>query len=853
MTRARRPPVLGVRVSVLFGLYRQRLRDHTVAELLAGGGVAIGVALVFGVLVANGSIVGSVSEDVHAVQGTAQLALLARGPATFDEALARRVARLSAVADTAPLLRRSAVIAGPAGRRRLQLIGIDAGLVTLRGLAVRDLGAGALLLARGVGLPSGVAGVIGAETGQRARLVVDGASHPVEVSAVLNAGAIGPLAAAPIAVSLLPRVQALAGTPGGVSEVLVRPRPGRYRQALRELRGLAGATLDVRPADNELRLAETAAAPVGQSTSLFVAIAAMVGFLLALNAVLLTVPERRRAIADMRVQGYDSRQVLAIVVFQALVLGVGASCVGILAGEVLIRTLFDEVPSYLASVFPVTGRKSVTVGAVALAVGCGLLASLLSSLSPVFDLRARRSLEAALHGPGEPGQAIGRRTALLGALLGLGLTILVSAGVLADVRLTTLGGVLLAVAAVCVVPIAFRASTRLLRWLSRHYHGGMVAVTAIEMSATATRSVALAGVAALAVYGAIAVGGARGDLLRGLDRAVQQQWGSAAVWVSPDEDIFDVDGLRLTGVDLSARTGGLVDAVSAHSGGFLDLGAHRLWIRAIPPDSGALLLSSQLLQGVPARAATRLRTGTWMAVSNGFAEEHDLALGSVFPLPTPTGTVRLRVAAITTNIGWPSGTITLTTAAYARYWRDPSPTELALGLRPGVTDAAGREAVRRALRDQPTLQVLTSAQRIAQVRRIVHQGLSTLGAISVLLLVTAALALAAALSTAIYQKRARLAALKAQGFDTAQLWRSVLLESAVVLAVGCLDGVLFGTYAHALGDRYLRAVVGFPAPFALGAAQIVLTLLVLLGIALTVIALSGYSAAAVAPRISYQE
>ena len=71
----------------------------------------------------------------------------------------------------------------------------------------------------------------------------------------------------------------------------------------------------------------------------------MVGFLLAVNAMLLTVPERRRFIADMRMQGFDSAQMLLILGFQALLLGLIASLVGVALGEVLSRTLFHKCPS----------------------------------------------------------------------------------------------------------------------------------------------------------------------------------------------------------------------------------------------------------------------------------------------------------------------------------------------------------------------------------------------------------------------------------------------------------------------------------------------------------------------------
>ncbi|MGA8364112.1 MAG: FtsX-like permease family protein [Solirubrobacteraceae bacterium] len=843
-----------MRLSVLFGLYRRRLRDHTVTELLAGGGIAVGVALVFGVLVANGSIVGSVREDVRAVGGSADLEFVARSPSTFSMSLADRIASLPGVARSASLLRKYAVIEGPRGRQRVQFVGIDPSLISLGGFATKNLGSGALLLARGVGLPSSLASTIGTEARQTVTLVINGSSSRVRVRAVLNSGAIGPLASVPLVAALLPYAQAIAGTPGQVNQVLIKPRPGREREVAGELRALAGNTIDVGPADNELRLAETAAVPVNRSTSLFVAIAAMVGFLLALNAMLLTIPERRRAIADMRIQGFDARQVLAIVVFQAMVLGIGASCVGIVVGDLLARTLFHEVPSYLATAFPVTNNQTIHAGTVIVAFGCGLLAALLVSLSPIFDLRSNRPIDAVFHETGEPGQAIAEETTFRAAALGVTLIVLVSICVMLDAALTVIGGVVLALAALCLIPLLFRATSRLLRRFARQYHGGMVAVAAIEMKGTATRSIALAGVAALAVYGVVAVDGARHDLLRGLDNAIVEEWGSAPVWVTPDGNIFDADGFRIQSQSNPfAHAGGTITSVHVHQGGFLDLGTHRIWIRAVPPNNSTMILSSQLLKGDLANATARMRQNGWATVSSGFANEQDLHIGSRLSLPTPSGVAPLRVAAITTNTGWPSGTISVNTRDYSRYWLTTTPTAVSLSLKPGVTAATGRNVVKERLRNQPSLRVQTSQERVAEVEGAVRQGLRTLSEIATLLLVVAALALATALSTAIYQRRSRLASLKAQGFDRAQLWRCLLMESAIVLGIGCFDGVILGVYAHALGDRYLRVDVGFPAPFSVGGVQVVLTLLLLLGIALAIIALPGYSAAGVSAQASFQE
>ncbi len=857
MKRARRlslnPKILGVGVQGLYAIYRERWRYYRAPELMAGAGIAIGVSLVFGVLVANSSILGSTREAIEAVNGNASLQLVARSPHGFDQRLAQRVAELHGVQTASPILRESAVIEGPRGRILGQLVGVSPSIIGLRSAATKDLGAGAQLLQGGVGLPSGVADAIGAHSEGQVRLLVNGVAHVVQVRAVLDAGAIGPLAASRVVVALLSTAQKIAGEPGRVTQILIKTYPRKTKQVEVGLGRLAAGRLDVEPANHELELAKTALKPTNQSTGLFAAISLMVGFLLTLNAILLTVPDRRLEVAELREQGYDSRQVIAVLGSQALVLGIVASTVGVLIGYVLARTIFDEVPNYLATAFPITGHQQVGPLAVLAAMSCGVLATLVASMWPVLDLRKSREIDAVLQEPGEPGQSIGDDIARNAALLGVAILVFATLMVLVNSGLTILGGVALAFAAPCFVPILFRAATAVLEHIARNYHGKMVAIATIELEATATRSVALACITALAIYGSVAVGGARTDLIGGIDKGIAQEWHTAAVWVTPDQNIFDTDSFHVPGIMATiARTPG-VASVAAHQGAFLDVGSQRLWIRAAPPGNASMILSSELRRGDLTRGRALMAQNGWAAVSSGFADEYGLHVGSRFTLPTPSGPARFNVAAITTNIGWPPGTITLNTNDYSHYWQTADPTTLAVALKPGTTSVAAVHAIRRTIGNIGALRVQTSAERIAEVKTIGRQGLSVLGDISSLLLLISALALAAALSTTIYQRRGRLASLKAQGFDRLQLWRGVLIESAVVLGIGCLDGAILGLYGHALADRYLRVSTSFPAPFSVGPVQVMLTLVIVLGISLAVVAIPGYSAAGVAPELSFQE
>lgn len=853
MNRVLNPTILGIRLSMLLRMYAWRLRRNTAQELLAAGGIAVGVALVFGVLLANASLTGSAEQLVHSIAGGATLQMTARSEAGMPEALARRASRVAGVRVAAPVLRRNVELVGPRGKSSVRLVGVTPQLVELGGSATQNLGAGAELIAGGVGLPSHLAEAIGARPGHRVEMEVAGRQRSVLVRVVLGPSTIGAVAESSIAVALLPAAQRMLGQPRRVSQVLIEPRPGRAALALAGLRRLAAGRIGVSSSEHELSLLKATAKPSEQATTMFAALGGMVGFLLTFAAMLLTTPERRRHIADLRMQGYDWRQALLIVAFEATLLGSVASIVGIAIGYVLSDAFFGGVPVYLAFAFPVGSQQVLTPGSVLLAFAAGVLATLLASAQVALDLTQGRARDAVLRARGASEAALHGRFEILFGALGLGLVLLVTAMVLISPRLTLLGGVLLAVATFVLIPFVFALSAWALDGLGEHLSGSAHVLAARELRATPVRSIALAGVAGLAVFGSVAVGGARGDLIRGLDTATVQFFSSAQVWVTTGMNDLTTTSFRPGDAVRKIAKLPFVKSVRVYQGGLLDVGRRRLWIRARPPGDSVILQRSQMVKGSYEQATRLIRGGGYAAVSEGFASERGLRVGSSFTLPTPSGAARLAVAAVTTNAGWPPGAITLSTADYSRWWHSRQPAALEVSTKGPITPAAAARKVRAALADNPALSVQSVQERDAQFERNARQGLHSLSQISTLLLVAAALAVAAALSASIWQRRPRLASLKVQGFDRRQLWRALLLESAIVLGAGCLVGAVLGVYGHALAARELRLTTGFPAPFTLSELQLLLTLASVAGIAMVVIAVPGLAAARVPVRASFQE
>lgn len=847
------PRICGVRMSMLFHLYRRRLRSHLAQELLAGSGIAVAVALVFGVLVANTSLTSSAGALIKQVIGSARVQLTARSPAGFDQRLAGTVKRLPGVSSAAAVLRENVSVAGPRGVKAVQMLGVTTGIVALGSLDTNNFGADGFRFSEGLILPALVASEIGAQPGSRVTVLAAGRAQPVRVGAVLSGSPFGALTSSPVAIALLGVTQRLVSLPGRVTQVLIQPRRGDDRALAHELRRIAGGRLDVAPADNELRLLDQAITPNSQSTELFSAISVMVGFLLALNAMLLTMPERRRFVADLRIQGYDRRQVLLLLSFQALALGVVASLVGLALGDALSSAFFHRVPTYLSAAFPIGAKQVVHPKTVLAAFGCGVIATVLASLTPAFDLRDGRAVDAVFREPGGRGETIGARATRALGLAGLASIALVSMLVLLTPGLTIAGGVALALTTLLLTPAMFAGIAHALPWMSDRVRSSALVVAVSELRATSMRAVALAGIVGLAVYGSISIGGARGDLIRGIDRATAQYFGTADIWVGTGHDIFNVNQFAPghTVAEIARAPG--VASVRTYQGGLLDVGRRRLWIRARPTNDPEMVEVSQLLEGDRAQATRLLRGRGWAAVSSAFASERHLHVGDAFSLPTPSGAATFRTAAILTNSGWPPGTITINNRDYSRYWQTLDPSALEVSLRPGVSATAGKLAVTAAMGFHPGLSVQTSGEREEQSGASARQGLETLAEISTLLLIAAGLAVASALSAAVWQRRARLASLKIQGYDSRQLWRALLLESAITVGVGCVIGGVVGVYGHALAGRWLTLTTGFPAPFSIAPSQVLVTLLLVTAVALAVIAIPGLAAARVPARAGFQD
>jgi putative ABC transport system permease protein len=839
-----------VKLSNALRLYRVRLRARFLQECFAVLGIAAGVALLFASQVSSSSLQGSVAQLSRAVVGKANLQLVARDSHGFPESMLAEVRNIPGVRVAAPVLEANANAVGPRAHESIELVGADSALSALRGTLLAHANLSPFGNIGAVALPAPLAKAIGVtKFGQEVSLQIAGRTVDAPLYEQLHERQIGGLVATPLAIAPLSYAQEMAGMGGRVSRILVQSTAGSQAKVRAELTVLAGGHLNVESTSYDGTLFAKAATASNQSTALFSVISALVGFLFAFNAMLLTVPQRRRLVADLRRDGYTPATVIAVLLLDALALGVIGCALGLALGEELSIHLFHSNSTFLSLAFAVGSQRVVSWQSVAIATGGGMLAATVAVLSPLRDILSRDPLAAISPREGDSGTRTGRRRALAGlACLAAATTLL-----LAKPDAAIPGMVLLLGALLLELPIVLSATLVAVKRIGSLFVSPVPHVAAMELGAARARAVAIAATGAVAVFGSVAIQGAHGDLLRGLEGAARDTNAATDVWVSPagSYNLLNTTPFTPTAAGRLARLPG-VRAVQLYRGGLLDYGYRRVLVDAPTREATPLIPAGQILQGNVRLTEERVRAGGWAVVSQGLAEEQHLHIGQTFTPPTPDP-MRLRVAALSTNLGWAPGAMLVNATDYARAWGSQDASAYGVVLNPGVSPARAAQEIAHALGPGSGLTVQTAEAHAAEQVALGREALERLTQIATLIPLVAVFAMAAAMGAMVWQRRPRLAKLKLEGLQRVELWGTILLESLLLLGAGCLTGAVFGLYGQQLADRALAHVINFPVVYSVTALPALQSLALVIATALVIIAIPGYIAASVPPALALQD
>lgn len=684
-------------------------------------------------------------------------------------------------------------------------------------------------------LTKGTAADGGFKLGDTVRISGDGPAEPFRLVGIAKFGDEDSLAGSALAVVQTATAQRLLGTPGQFDSIDVVAQSGVTPEQLsRSIAAALPARLyNVRTGEQQAR--RQAADLQDQLGFLrtfllaFAGIALFVGAFLIVNTYSITVAQRMREFALLRMIGANRRQVLKAVLGEALVVGFVASVVGLLFGMVIapalrgLFTLFDaDLPAQGLPVEPRTIVVSLLIGTVVTvvaAVGPALRATRVPPIAALQDAASlTRGKTGRLRTPIAVVVSLIGVALMCGGLFGGG-----SAGQAAG--LIGGGGAIVFIGVGLLASHLVRPLATLVGWpleKARGVPGRLARENATRQPRrTASTSAALMIGVALVAFIAIFAAGLKASIDQAVDRGVGadlvvQTENFQPVPTSASRALAEIPGVQ-TVSSLRFASG----KVPGQSG--------TVSVSGVDPATVNDVFDVKWKAGDP--ATLRALGAGQVAVSKKYADKHDLRVGSVVTVGTPTAAnLRLDVVGIYDDDAGLLADMTVPNTVVQSAFDVRRDALVLATTAPGQNaDAIQKIADRTISAQYPTVEVLTKEgfkdNQAGQIDQL-------LGLVYVLLSLSVIVSLFGIVNTlvlSIHERTRELGMLRAIGTSRAQVRQIVRYESVITALIGAVLGVVLGAIFAVLVTIPLKDE-GFTTSIPVTTLIILLVLAVIAGV-----------------------
>lgn len=783
----------------LFRVGWRYLLRHPWQSVLMVVGIMLGVAVVVAIDLANASASQAFDLSTEAVAGRATHQIVG-GPQGLDEAVYAGLRRQGVATEGIPLapVISETVTSSRLGGRPLTLLGVDpfaeapfrSYLADQQGVPLAELTAfltrpGAVLLS------SQMAERYGLQVGDPFTLSAGGYERPVLLAGLLQpADSLSRRALDGLILADIATAQELAGRIGKldrIDAILPEDAPA----AVQRLSGLL-------PTEANLVAVAARTGAIQQMTAAFRTnltalslLALVVGLFLIYNTMTFSVVQRRPLFGTLRCLGVTRREVFALVLSEALVVGALGSALGLALGVLMGQVAVQAVTQTINDLYFVVTVRGVAVPTESLIKGAllGLAATVLTAAPPAWEAASvpprlalsRSGLESKAQ------RAVGLAALASLGLMGLGLALL---AVPTRSLTTAFAGTFAIVVGIgmqtpLVTSVSMRAAAPVLSrvWGVLGRLGPRSVVNSLSRTAIA--------IAALMVAVSVTIGV---SLMVGSFRHTVEVWlmetVQGDVYISPpsatattNRAIIDpaaeqiirqwpglarVDTLRSTTVDSTSGpiAVGAVDNPA--------VGDERQYLR---------------MEGTPNEVWPAMQRGA-VLVSEPLANRLGLPpRGAEITLLTPGGPRIFPVAGVYYDYASSQGIMLMDLALYRQLWQDEATTALALRLDPesGLDPDQVTAALQDALAPVQSLQIQPNRALREEALVVFDRTFAITGALQVLTTVVAFIGVLSALLSLILDKQRELGILRALGVTTRQMWRLISLETGLM---GAVAGVL---------------------------------------------------------------
>jgi putative ABC transport system permease protein len=655
----------------------------------------------------------------------------------------------------------------------------------------------------------------GYDVGDTATVLVKGGPIEVTIVGVMRFGDADSPAGASFTLFTTEAAQELVGEPGRLDEIVVVAAEGVSQEQVTEriagslpdgVEALTGAAITAEYQD----LMADGMGFFNTFLMVFAVIALLVGGFMIFNSFSITVAQRTRENALLRAVGASRRQVLVSVAVEALVVGVVASLIGLVAGF-LVATLLQGLLAAVGFDLPTTGLVfTLTTGLVAFSAG--VIVTLAAAVSParkaskIAPVAAMRDTAVGSTGYGSKERVAVGTVILLGGLGALLYGLFGETGnALAVVGL----GALLVFFGVSVLGRTVSLPlSRVLGWplpKVRGIAGSLARENAMRnpKRTAATASALMIGVG-LVAFITIFAASAKASFSATIDKA------------------FTGDFVLTHSSAAGFGTGGLDPSVTAAVNDLpeVDVAAGIRFGAAMIDGSPDYLIAADLptfdlvdvepLQGTP----TDL-DATTIAVHETTAEDKDLAIGDTVPVVFRETGPQVMTVAMIYGEDQPAGRWVLGLPAYEANFAEQFDSQVFVRRAEGVEPDVALAAIEEATAVYPGVKVLDQTEYKADQMAMIDQMLGLVYALLGLAILIALLGIGNTLGLSILERVRELGVLRAVGMTRSQLRSVIRWESVIIALQGTALGLLIGSFfgwalVVALADEGFR-VFAYPA------------------------------------------
>ena len=358
------------------------LSQHKGGLALSVLAIALGVALGYAVQLINQAAINEFAAAVQTLSGEADLAV--RGPrAGFDESLYPRIARLPEVAVASPVLEVEARL--PGRREPLRILGLD----LFRAARIQPfLSSGDsgerldFLRPDRIFLSAAASESLGLKKGDALSFQVG-----LRVLSLQVAGVLGE-ARQRFAVLDIGAAQAIFLRSGFLNRIDLRLRPGADAERLAErLRAEMPPGILVERPDADVERSRALSRAYRVNLNVLALVALFTGGLLVFSAQALAVVRRRAQLALLRVLGMTRRELVAMLLAEAAVVGAMGALAGIALGHASAAFVLERFGAELGGGYfrGLAPSPVLDWPALALFFSLGILAAVLGSLAPAVE------------------------------------------------------------------------------------------------------------------------------------------------------------------------------------------------------------------------------------------------------------------------------------------------------------------------------------------------------------------------------------------------------------------------------------------------------------------------------------